>query len=713
MLPRAFSDWRIQLLVHGTIWFLMFASAFLAINFIRLPPTNLTVIWFPAGLALAAMISGLRWWALPTIWLANWSTLAFLNGHPFFDWRPDELLICMINTLQPAIGYLVWRYLIKKSPFASGSAFLQFTAGVALLPALVTGWMIPAVVAWSGNLPDINFSELLLRSGVTILSNALGVFLLLPLLFSPLNQGLASRPRQQVFFLGLVLLASLLTCWLGFHGLDAVIFLSIPVVLLGGILSGARGAALSVFVISIYGLLATARGEGIFAGRNPEGFLPLFEMTVFAFALGIPGQFAGITLDQLRRQSRKLGSLVDQRTSALKAQTLELAAAKEAAESADQAKTDFLAAMSHEIRTPMNSVLGFARLLETETDPHEQQEHIKIIVANGEIFLALISDILDLSKIEAGAVVLERVPFDLDQCLHQIHESFSRTAADKGLHFSVELAPGLETKWIGDRVRFAQVLTNLISNAIKFTEQGSVDVDVFASPDQKFLTVRVADTGIGISPEQQSRLFQRFSQADSSVNRRYGGSGLGLVIARGLCESMGGELIVSSSVGQGTTFTATVEITPLGRSIPPVTGPDLSATGPAQGSSIPLRILVAEDNASNRRLIRILLERHGHQVEFACNGHEAVSLATTRPYDLIMMDIQMPDLDGRSAAIQIRTQEKSRNTRRIPIIAVTADALTESCQACLDAGMDDFITKPLHPEQLSAILDRVTRLHVS
>lgn len=357
----------------------------------------------------------------------------------------------------------------------------------------------------------------------------------------------------------------------------------------------------------------------------------------------------------------------------------------------------------------MNSVLGFARLLETETDPHEQKEYIKTIVANGEMLLALISDILDLSKIEAGAVALENVPFDLGECLQHIRENFARPAADKGLDFSVELATGQETRWVGDRVRFAQVLTNLISNAIKFTEQGSVRVEFVISPDKRFLTIEVTDTGIGISPEQQSRLFQRFSQADSSVNRRYGGTGLGLVIARGLCERMGGELTVSSKVGTGTTFTATMQVESTNRETSETTSAARNLAELPPESQCPLHILVAEDNPSNRRLIRILLQRLGHHVEFASNGHQAVAQAATRRYDLIMMDIQMPDLDGRAATVQIRAQEKSRNTRRVPIIAVTADALTESCQACLDVGMDDYITKPLHPEQLSIVLDRVTR----
>ncbi|MDD5389341.1 MAG: response regulator [Gallionellaceae bacterium] len=381
--------------------------------------------------------------------------------------------------------------------------------------------------------------------------------------------------------------------------------------------------------------------------------------------------------------------------SAQKQAEVALIQAKEAAEAASRSKSEFLANMSHEIRTPMNGILGMLTLTQDTSLSAEQREYLGLASSSADALLHILNDILDFSKIEAGRLEVAAEAFDLSALLRELVRLEMPRCREKGLVLTLELAPDLPATLIADPARVRQVLLNLLGNAIKFTPRGAIILEARRDGDQARIAVR--DTGIGIPLDKQPAVFEAFTQADGSITRRFGGTGLGLTISSRLVQLMGGRMGLNSEPGAGSEFHF---------SLPLVTAP-LAAATPAAVSAItrraPLDILLAEDNPINQRLAIALLSREGHRVTLAENGLETLARLAQARFDLVLMDMQMPDLDGLETTRRIRAQEAGEG-RRLPIIALTANAYAEDRDRCLAAGMDDFVSKPIRREELLAAI---------
>jgi signal transduction histidine kinase/CheY-like chemotaxis protein len=378
--------------------------------------------------------------------------------------------------------------------------------------------------------------------------------------------------------------------------------------------------------------------------------------------------------------------------------------AKMNAEAANQAKSQFLATMSHEIRTPLNAVLGLNELMLHSNLDSQQRRHAELIGSSGRLLLALINDILDVSRIEAGHLQLTSAPFSLRPAVEGVVALMRERAVSKGLALRLGFKPNEDALIRGDVIRIQQILFNLIGNAVKFTDTGTVQVDVVVEPGAgSALTLHlvVSDTGIGIAESAMPTLFDRFTQADSTTMRRYGGSGLGLAITREIVQMMGGEIVTTSTPGQGSRFAISLPSHFVDRH---ELAPKAAEAQQAEAARPALRILVAEDNDVNQILINAVLARMGHRVHLVANGHLAVEAVRRGDYDLVLMDLQMPGMDGMEATQAIRALGDGRAS--LPIIAMTANAFEEDRRACLAAGMDDYVAKPIDVERLAEAIAR-------
>lgn len=475
-----------------------------------------------------------------------------------------------------------------------------------------------------------------------------------------------------------------------------------------------QGAVILVAVMLLFGIGLMRWRQGMVAARTYVLAWGLLMVAITVAALGgynlLPWNASVLESTQLAMVIQQLllsWGLAD-RISALKQVALVREREIRAVQAESEAKSAFLAKMSHEIRTPMNAVLGIAQLLRDDPYDKSQQRYLDTLYVAGKALLTLIDDILDYSKAEAGKLVLEETPFNLAELLQDCVNIFELSAQQKSLSLVCTTAADLPQWVTGDPTRLRQILLNLLGNAIKFTGRGTVRLSAELLPErapgQSWLRFEVVDQGIGIAPDQLGKLFQSFQQVDSSTTRKYGGSGLGLAICRQMVTLMGGEIGVYSNLGQGATFWFTVRLTSAEAPAEAVTNASVDAL--ATPAVAALRILVAEDNPINQIVILGMLRRLGIEPQIVGNGADAVATvqALGDALDIVLMDCEMPGLDGYDATRQIREWESCQGRRRLPVIALTAHALPEYRSRCLASGMDDYLTKPLALVELASKL---------
>ena len=436
-------------------------------------------------------------------------------------------------------------------------------------------------------------------------------------------------------------------------------------------------------------------------------------LLVTMYMLGAYMATTGSVTERLRRRTntairtaRDLVTSLEHQRRTLQAQTVELEQARRLAESANVAKSQFLATISHEFRTPLNGILGTTELLLDSPLTPNQRRFAKTAHLSATALLALVDDVIDLSRIEAGKFTLRNTSFDLRALVDEAMDLMSAIARDKPIALDHHLPPQLPERLLGDPVRLRQLLVNLLHNGVKFTDRGSVTLSVALQghDDAGALRLRfeVRDTGQGIAQDYLDSVFDAFTQADASTTRRHGGSGLGLAIAKDLTELMGGRLGVHSRLGEGSTFWFELALQPA------VDAPSKTPPPPIEMGELAAHVLLAEDDSVNQMVVEAMLTRLGCIVEVAADGNAALGAATHRRYDLILMDCHMPVMDGFEATRRIRDDEFERSRGHTPIVALTADALAGDRERCIESGMDDYMTKPVSSAMLAACVERWT-----
>jgi len=470
-------------------------------------------------------------------------------------------------------------------------------------------------------------------------------------------------------------------------------------------------ALLPQFVALTGALFFGGVGLALFLARGlaAKVIAPVLRLSEAMHEVAASGRFAPVEVDaddalfrSLTDSFNHLLAKLDEREQALQRTLRDLVEARDAANAANVLKSQFLANMSHEIRTPLNGVLAMAEVMSMGELDQAQRERLEVIRQSGGLLLAVLNDVLDLSKIEAGKLTLLVDDFDLEREIAPTRESFAVIAAGKGLGFAVEIAEEARGAWRGDADRIRQIVGNLLSNAVKFTLQGEVTARFDVAEESGALRLTVRDTGVGIAVEKQSGLFEKFTQADNSATRRFGGTGLGLAICRELTQMMGGVISVESHEGEGSVFTVELPL-PRGELTEAEAEPAPAVAEAEEGA---LRLLAAEDNPTNQQVLAAVMGSLGIQIDIVANGRAAFEAWRDGAYDLILMDIQMPVMDGIDAARAIRLAEAENGRPRTPIVALTANALSHQVDEYLAAGMDGHVAKPIEIAKLYEAISR-------
>jgi len=643
-------------------------------------PTGMPALW-PCNALLAAGLLYLRSWrpgVMIALCAAGGITMNRIAGDP----GSVEVIYSACDILESILMAAIIRRVLRRPPYVRTlrNALLivllaaPITAGIALVGSAV------CALATQENILDY--------LGDWVFATALGQALTLPaalVLLAPDTETAFQKPLwQRAALYGLVALAAGLAFGSKTHPLPFLIF---PAAMLAAFQLGPKSAAWSALIVAAIAAPLTMFDRGPAAinpvWTDPDRFrmIQAFVITVFFTCLA-----SALVLAKQYRMKRLM----------LRRQTT-ARAARVRAQAANLAKTDFLATMSHEIRTPLNSILGFADLLgRTEPLSPDGLRKLELIASAGGSLVTIVNDVLDFSRIEAGRIELDLQPVSPQSLLNDAVAIIAPEARAKGLTVTVSAAEdrGL---YLLDQSSLPQVLLNLLNNAVKFTQAGGITVSLAVPRSEagQTLAIDVADTGIGITPEQQGRLFQRFSQADSSIRRSFGGAGLGLAICRALLGRMGGQISVSSTAGQGSVFSIRL---PVEAAAPLVDGAEVEAAGPAA------RILLVDDHPMNRELGRAMLELAGCAVETAEDGVEALRLAAEGGFDVILMDIHMPRMDGLAASRAIRALDGPPG--QTPIIALSADVMPQQIERCRQAGMVDHVAKPIERDALFAAINR-------